>query len=309
MNKIFQYIDILLRKILEPLNSLYLRNNPRAGILIDELRQRISKITITQNKDLIHNKWLEGMIEIKKNILNKNPKNFLQWNVIRITMFIGNALFILREFFFLRQNNWNKWKKAIIEKRYVSTEPFLLYPKSSGNLIHQAYHLATFEKISGKEILDFDFIFEYGGGYGSMCQLIHNLGFKGKYILYDSSILSALQVFYLRINTLDASFNNLNRKSKIFCLDDINKIEKIIPGKGKGLFIATWSLSESPLEVRKKIYPITKLMDSHLIGYQGYFWNIDNHKFFKNIQKRFSKLKWWNQEIKHLKENFYLFGF
>lgn len=298
--KITQIIDLLFRKTLVPLNSLNLKRNPRENSLVTELRKKANKIIIGKNTQIAHNQWLENIINFKNHILTQDPKNFLQWDIIRKTMFIGNALFILREYFYLRQNGWNKWKKAITEKNYVRTEPYLLYPKSSGNLIHYAYHLAKFEDISGKKIKDYDFIFEYGGGYGGMCLLIHNLGFKGKYIIYDFSILSALQSFFLKINEIEKD---------ALCLDNINKVKKMIPKKGRKLFIATWSLSESPLQIRKIVYPLIKEFDAFLIGYQGQFGEVNNHKYFEDYQKSLTKLFWCNQEIPQLGSNYYLFGF
>lgn len=297
---ITQFIDLFFQKTLVFLNSIKLKKNPQEDLFVAELKEKANKIIIGQNTQLAHSQWLENIINFKNYILTQNPKNFLQWDIIRKTMFIGNALFTLREFIYLRQNNWAKWKKAIVEKKYVYTEPYLLYPKSSGNLIHYAYHLARFENISGKNIRDYDFIFEYGGGYGGICLLIHNLIFKGKYIIYDFPILSALQNFFLKMNEVE---NN------IFCLDNISRVKKIIPKKGKKLFIATWSLSESPLQIRKIIYPLVKDFDAFIIGYQGQFGGVDNRKYFKNYQKDLGNLKWWNQEIVQLKGNFYLFGF
>lgn len=297
---ITQFIDLFFRKTLVPLNSLQLKRNPREDFFVNELKESANKIVIGKNTHLAHNQWLENIINFKNHILTQDPKNFLQWDIIRKTMFIGNALFILKEFLYLRQNNWNKWKKAITEKKVVFTEPYMLYPKSSGNLIHYAYHLAKFEGISGKKIKDFDFIFEYGGGYGGMCLLIHNLGFKGKYLIYDFSILSALQNFFLKMNGIEK--NDL-------CIDKINKVKKMIPKKGKKLFIATWSLSESPLQIRKITYSLIKNFDAFLIGYQGQFGDVDNRKYFEKYQKGLGKLKWQNQEIIQLKGNFYLFGF
>ena len=133
-----------------------------------------------------------------------------------------------------------------------------------------------------------------------MFLLIHNLGFKGKYLIYDFSILSALQNFFLKMNGIEK--NDL-------CLDKINKVKKMIPKKGKKLFIATWSLSESPLQIRKIIYSLIKNFDAFLIGYQGQFGEVDNRKYFEKYQTGLSKLKWQNQEIIQLKGNFYLFGF
>lgn len=306
---VLRYIDLFFRKSLVPLNNLQIRNNPSEETLIEELRRNISKIPKPKKTGLTNNQWLENILKLQKQILTKNPKNFLQWDVIRKTMFIGNALFTIQEFFYLKMNNWNKWKKAILEKNFIQTEPYILYPQSSGNLIHQAYHIAKFESISGKKVKDFDFIFEFGGGYGSMCQLINNLGFKGKYVIFDFAILSALQTFFLKINGLNVSLNSLNTKAKILCLNDLEKLKRLFPKKGKKLFIATWSLSESPLQIRKKVYPLINTMDSYLISYQTYFGKIDNHKYFSEYQKNLHQLQWRNWEIPQLKNNHYLFGF
>lgn len=304
-----QYIDLVFRKSLVPFNNLWIKNNPADKELIEELRKKANEISMPTKTELADSQWLGNILKLKKQILAENPKNFLQWDVIRKTMFIGNALFTLREFLYLRQHNWTKWKKAIVEKNYVFTEPYLLYPKTSGNFVHQAHHIAKFEQISGKKIPDFDFIFEFGGGYGAMCQLIHNLGFQGKYIIFDLPIFSALQTFFLKMNGLNVSLNSLDKKAKILCLNNINEVKKIIPKGGKKLFLANWSLSESPLRIRKKVFPLIKGFNSHLIGYQNAFGETENCQYFRNYQKNLGKLQWWNQEIPQLKNNYYLFGF
>lgn len=294
-----QFIDLSFRKILVPLNNLRLKRNPREDFFITELKKRASKIVINKNTQFASNQWLSNIIKFKNYILTQDPKNLLQWDIIRKTMFIGNAIFVIPEFIYLRRNNWSKWKKAIVEKKYFYTEPYLMYPKSSGNLIHCAYHLAKFENTNGKNVKNFDFIFEYGGGYGGLCLLIHNLGFKGKYIIYDFPILCALQSFFLKMNRV---------KKGVFCLDEINQVKKMVPKKGKRLFIATWSLSESPLHIRKKIYPIIKEFDAFLIGYQGQFGGVDNYKYFNDFKKKLAKYHWWSQKIIQLDGNYYLFG-
>ncbi len=306
----------LLNKALVPISSLALKKNPHEALFISQLRKRVKKAPLNKQTKFAHSQWSKNIATLKSQILKNNPKKFLQWSVIRNTMFIGNAIFTLKEFDYLKKHHWEKWKEAIKEKRYIPTEPYLFYPKSSGNLIHQSYHLAQFELISGKKIKDFDFIFEYGGGYGSMCQLVHNLGFKGKYIIFDFPVFSAIQAFFLKMNGLIVNENQIDVKngesssvSQIFCLDNLKLVKKAFPKKGKGLFIATWSLSESPLEIRRQIYQITKNMDFHLIAYQVRFNEIDNQKYFKTYQSKFNKSKWKEWEIPQLKNHSYLFGF
>lgn len=305
-----KHISSILQNILVPFNSLKIKKNLNEDQYTADLRIKVKNIKIPKkNKSLAHNQWLSNIIKLKKYVLTKNPKNFLQWDVVRNTMFIGNALFSLTEFNYLKKHGWEYWKKYIIEKKYIPVEPYLLYFKSSGNLIHQAYHIAQFEKNSGKKIKDFDYIFEYGGGYGCMCQLIHNLGFKGNYVIFDFPIISAIQLFYLKMNGLNATSDYLDKKAKIFCLDSLKNFKKILPNRGNQLFLAAWSLSESPISIRKQVFPIVKNMNCHLLAYQSQFNEINNIKYFKDYQKKLYKLKWWGKEIEHLKGHNYLFGF
>lgn len=309
-------VSSLLNKTLVPLNNLTLKKNPNETLFITQLRKRVKEVPLNKQTKLAHDQWSKNIATLRNQILKKNPMSFLQWDIIRNTMFIGNAIFTLKEFNYLRKHHWKKWKEAIVEKRYIPTEPYLLYPKSSGNLVHQSYHLAQFESMSGKKIKDFDFIFEYGGGYGSMCQLVHNLGFNGKYIIFDFPVFLAIQAFFLKMNGLEVNENRVNGKneqssspSKIFCLDSLKMVKKAFPKNGKGLFIATWSLSESPLKIRRQIYPIIKNMDFHLIAYQARFNEIDNQKYLKAYRSKFNKIKWREWEITQLRNHFYLFGF
>ena len=41
-------------------------------------------------------------------------------------------------------------------------------------------------------------IVEFGGGYGSMCRLLHKLGFSGQYFIYDLPEFVALQRYFLK---------------------------------------------------------------------------------------------------------------
>jgi len=80
-------------------------------------------------------------------------------------------------------------------------------------LIHHTYHIAQFEDKVGERISNFDFIFKFGGGYGSMCKLLHNPGFKGRYVLYDFPVFSALQEFFLKCHNISlCPVESLNKR-------------------------------------------------------------------------------------------------
>jgi len=57
--------------------------------------------------------------------------------------------------------------------------------------------MLVLERMTGHRISDFNFVFEFGGGYGSFARIAHSLGFRGQWIIHDLPELSALQRMYL----------------------------------------------------------------------------------------------------------------
>jgi hypothetical protein len=74
------------------------------------------------------------------------------------------------------------------------------------------------------------------------------------------------------------------------------------------LYIATWSLSESPLEVRKTVAAALRDFDAFLLAYQENFLGIDNRAFFALWQSSFPAISWEEQAIAQLRGHRYLFG-
>lgn len=247
--------------------------------------------------------WKGNVQKLKKNIKEENPLYFLNWNVVKSTMFISGAHFIKSELEFLKLNkDWKeRWSKAIIEDKVGYPSNYFYYLRSSENLIHHAYHIAKFEQTIGERISKLDYIVEFGGGYGSMTRLIRKLGFKGDYLIYDIPEFSSLQEFFLKAIKC---FKN------VFLVNETEDLKERIKSlsAGRGLFIATWSLSESPEELRKQIQTIIKEVDYIIIAYQERFSGVNNQEYFQSNFVSNNSYEWFNFEIDHLKGNFYLFG-
>jgi hypothetical protein len=77
------------------------------------------------------------------------------------------------------------------------------------------------------------------------------------------------------------SFNGINNKniSLNYNISKYNSFSK----KDKKLFIANWSLSESPLKLRRIIMKKIVNFDYVLISYQEKFENINNHSYILSI--------------------------
>lgn len=255
--------------------------------------------------------WNENLNRLKNLVLKEDPRGFLRWDVVREAMFVGNASYIAVELSYLQTHKeWStRWEAAIEETIQGCPTPYYRYLKSSGNLIHHAYHLARFEEETGLRIDSLKCIFEFGGGYGSMCRLAHRLGFRGKYVIFDLPHFSCLQSFYLASLGLDVKTKEqLGEATGIFCVDTLKDVELAQIGGTNSVFIATWSFSETPLYIREQLLPQISLSDSHLIAYQDYFGEVDNVDYFARQPEFNANLNLINEKIAHLPGSRYLFG-
>ena len=82
-------------------------------------------------------------------ILSKQLLNFLQLGFIQQMFFIHNRIFIIYELLeLLKDKKKSFWKKLIYEDNVGSPVRYFLYPYSSGNKIHQTFHLKKFNDFS-----------------------------------------------------------------------------------------------------------------------------------------------------------------
>ena len=161
-----------------------------------------------------------------------------------------------------------------------------------------------------------DVIFEFGGGYGSMCRLIHKLGFNGIYLIFDFPEVSMLQQYFLKSSGFSISQNSsafINKKG-VFCLSNKKILEKVISAmsmdsfKNK-LFLATWSISETPVQFRQEILKSLSTFTNFLIVYQNNFAGVDNLRYFNNwIQSYESAMHWHHRKMKYKPGSNYLIG-
>ncbi|KKN30236.1 hypothetical protein LCGC14_0835860, partial [marine sediment metagenome] len=111
----------------------------------DELKAAIEALPSMEPVEPAHT-WAFWAWDLRQNILNHNPAEFLTWPSIVGTMFVGNAPYTdfeldtlisifptnVRDDFLEAIKEPNFGKPVLCENTRVTT---------SGNLIHQAYHL------------------------------------------------------------------------------------------------------------------------------------------------------------------------
>ncbi len=278
---------------------------------IDELRDDFRNLPALQDNAHSEQRWLDNMKLLSELVASEDPRNFLQWNIIKRTMEVGDADFLATELNFLRQNtNWSRWEKAIREVAVGAPTFSTIYPASSGNLIHHAYHVAQFEDKCGEQINNYECIFEFGGGYGGMYRLVHNLGFEGKYIIFDLPAFSALQRYYIKNIGLEVHTGEsfAAAKSGVLLISDLDQLKNLLSDHmpvDNGMFIASWSLSETPMAFRALVLSLLTRFKAFLIAYQGQFEGHNNIQFFSQWKKSKPQYQWCNYQIEHIPNEFY----
>jgi len=289
----------------------------RETALVDDLRREIRVMPEPKavTDSAAESAWLANRATLRKCILEGDPREFLTWDVVTGSMFVGNRSFIDHELGYLMSRpDWIQvWEDILEEDIAGAPKPYKAYRRSSGNRIHQAYHLARFEQETGLSASSFPLIVEFGGGYGSLCRIVHKLGFKGQYVIFDLPEFAALQKFYLgslAMPLIEAKDLSSGRRG-ILCTSDPAVLESFDARQAQtGLFIATWSLSETREAIRENIVtlPVVDATGAYLIAYQIDFEGVDNARFFDAWRARKPDIHWVHSEIPHMPGNFYLFG-
>lgn len=146
--------------------------------------------------------------------------------------------------------------------------------------------LAWLDLLGKLRASDFDLIFEFGGGYGSMCRIAHKAGFKGLYVIFDLPVISALQTYYLTLKKLRVI--SVDRALKetapygVVSVTTMRDLKKLLVycDVESAMFIATWSLGEAPLSIRAEILPFVAEMKAYLLTYFPKVRDLDNEAYF-----------------------------
>ena len=273
---------------------------------------------VSANKDLLIRRYIKNNIESNKiiknnlkethNIFNKklylllqknNIKNFLREGFIQKMFFLHNRFFVYSELKALKKNKkWSLYKSLIKEDTIGNPIRYFLYQNSSGNRINHVYHLSVLSKELNIDLNEIKKVFEFGGGYGCMARIFSKINQKIKYTCFDTYYVNLLQYYYLKHNNLDVGFSKKNNYSLI---SDLKKINNNHITKRKSLFIANWSLSETPIKFRNNFITIIKKSEFILICFQEKFEDINNLQYFNGLKSKISN----RYQIKILKNKFY----
>lgn len=229
--------------------------------------------------------WEDFRQNIKNLIKEKDLSTFASWPILLGTMIAGVDD---REVEYLKNSkNWEFWLKNLKEDAFKPNSHHI-YSFTSTNNLHHAYSLQIMMENLEIELKDFSLITEFGGGYGNMARLFRKCEFKNELYIYDLPELLQIQKYYLDANKI----NDVN------LISDGSLIKNIPKG---ALFIALWSITETPTETRDYYIDNLKIIeyDNIFFAFGDKFINEDNMTWLE--QKLIPKLKENNFSYKTIK--------
>jgi hypothetical protein len=249
--------------------------------------------------------WLAYRLRLRQLLASKDPRRFIDWDCIAQSMHVGNPPYIPQELEPLKQSpQWlSRWKPALREDDAGRPPRSQWRPTSSGNLIHHAYHVFRAEPVLGRPLESFSRIIEFGGGYGSFCRLAWRLGFSGRYVIFDFPEFAALQRYFLR--GVGVPLAKPGETNGVHFTSDLNELAA--EGRNCDLFIGLWSISETPLEFRRRVLAAVGTASNVLIASQRQFGEVDNGPFFDRWTAEHPHLRWTELPIPYLDAR-YLIG-
>ena len=271
-----------------------------------QLRAEIGALHRTAAQATTTAHWAQGRRRLREAVLADDPQVFLTWPVIRDTMLVAGErhAYLAAELAALQaQDDWSsRWRSACEDDGTGAPPPLPGLPGGSGNRLHHAYQFLQLERAGGGSVRDYRGVVEFGGGYGALCAVAHRLGFTGDYLLFDLPEWSALQRWYLGeigLPTGDGS------RVRVSSTEDDVVAARTAPGT---LFVAMWSLSETPLQLRDRVLPGDDRYAGYLFGYQAQFEGIDNLAWFAQLRQDRPDVEWSGGEPEEGSGNRYLVG-
>jgi hypothetical protein len=292
---------------------LLFRHTPLQLALVERLRREAA--ALGGDSTLASDLWNGQRARLRQLLLDGDPARFLRWPPVRTTMVSRTHATAAHELAHLRaRHDWrSRWRPALRETTLGGPRPLPRHPWTSAALIRHAYHVCRFEEATGRSLARMALIVEFGGGYGRLCHLLHDLGFSGTYVIFDLPEVAALQRFYLRHVGIPVwSPGDAGEPAAgLISVVDLAQLRALLGTRpaGDAAFVAVGSLSESPLALRDAVLSEVASFDAFLYLYAAREGAIDNRAYFTAWRASLGEHDWQETEVTHLgKDAWHLFG-
>jgi len=267
------------------LAKLIIKKLSRRGIPSVEgflLRSKV-KLNLKRDKKLKSGTKWDGLLDEIIEEINNSPMTFLRSPAIRQTIH-PNQQDLARSYFedLLKKPFFTDHIFPRVQEPSMG-DPYLcdFFPFASPLSIQYLYYLTLMHEKFGFFLPEsqVNHIVEIGGGYGNLCRLMKSFGFNGRYVIVDMPDMHKIQEHYLNY----VLSGKLNETAIEFRMTD--GLSRFSAPKDS-ILIATFSLNEMPMDLRKSIEPFYKNFGYLFFAYNRTFCGVDNYKYFADLSSR-----------------------
>lgn len=242
----------------------------------EQFRQKFEALPDPENpKD----GWEIFCHSLRRHARDEDVDIFIRWSTVQATMFVGSSPFVFDELEVLKKSDWGRWERLIKDPGIGEPNFIDTVPDASGQYIYQCYLLDYFEKMTGIDITQIDYVVEFGGGYGVMRNIFARAGFEGHYTIFDLPEMSILQEYYLERVLTDRQFEQTTLTTR--------KMSTV----HTDLVLGISSIGESPIAARERFF--SKVTADYYFFVAGRkFYDISNEGYFQDFADDNAHLNW-----------------
>jgi hypothetical protein len=188
-------------------------------------------------------RWIERRAAMRNHVDHDDLDDFMNWSTVRATMVVNKSPQIYKELEVVNDGFKDSMTRmnALVPSSLGS--PIKLPGlRVAGPSVHQGYHIVQHETGHIRDgytpdVTELNRIVEFGGGFGMMAAIIHRMGFKGEYVIYDVPEFSYLQEFYLSNQGIEVIYKIVDDKNRFPVPPDdtdlvwgFNSLDEVTPG-------------------------------------------------------------------------------
>jgi hypothetical protein len=291
--------------------------------LYDAFRARLRALTAPSPVATEAPFWSQRCRQIIADAEDKPLEDFLRWSDV----VDGPEMGCFRIWYdnLRHSREWTRWRKLSRKSPYGNPHAFSMDEGTAPVPLQHVYHVKIFEALAGRPLTDIDVVVEVGGGYGNFCRVLQMDGFKGTHVIIDLPAVREIQRLFLSLNGVPVTdVPGLAPGACLLTEAGIDLLLALLPGK-RVTFVATWSLSETPLAFRQRLFPALHAhCTRYLIASQSFAWpsdamvyhgmakegeGVDNSAYFNLFAQEASPdTKWVAFPVPHHVTSHYLFG-
>jgi hypothetical protein len=204
----------------------------------------------------------------------------------------------MNQLMILEEDKESIFYKTIIKTNNYGPEGIKLYKNIQLDRVQQTWSIYNLVNVLNLNLNNDEIILEFGGGTGQMADVLSDLNFKGRHIVYDLPLITILQRYFVNKRNInyayildDEEINIINGTNYLPC--NQNNSEQQIMKLPNINFIATFSLTETDIHTHNKfaeymlnfsrIYIVYSLNQTATEDY------INNEEYMQMIKKNIEK--------------------